>query len=354
MSKSKEQNRIIRNSILDGIAKQIPSITKITSLKFNISRQSANNHLRYLIGKGLITAYGNTKNRKYRLKPIVNEAFSLKICHNQEEHLVWKKCIYPYLNDVPHNIFKICQYGFTGMFNNAIEHSQGENVFINLERSIQLIKISIFDDGIGIFKKLQEKYNLTDPREAMLELAKGKLSTVPGKHNGEGIFFTSKLFDFFAVSSENILFTHTHYDDWQVKHIDSNKNSTSILMKISVASHRILEETFKNFSVTDSSGFNITQVPVALLQHDRNDLFSRSQAKRIMSRADKFKEIILDFQGVENIGQAFADEIFRVFINQHPQLILKWININPKIEELIQKTIKAEKDSKIPFRRLYN
>lgn len=46
-------------------------------------------------------------------------------------------------------------------------------------------------------------------------------------------------------------------------------------------------------------------------------LDSRSQAKRLLARVDKFKKVIFDFDDVEPIGQAFADEVFCVFAKQH-------------------------------------
>ena len=50
---------------------------------------------------------------------------------------------------------------------------------------------------------------------------------------------------------------------------------------------------------------------------------------------EKFREIILDFKDVEEIGQAFADEIFRVFQNEHPNINLHPINTNEQIAKMI-------------------
>jgi hypothetical protein len=54
------------------------------------------------------------------------------------------------------------------------------------------------NDGICIFNKTAEDFNLDDERHAILELSKGKLTSDPSRHNGEGIFFTSRMFDDFA------------------------------------------------------------------------------------------------------------------------------------------------------------
>jgi hypothetical protein len=66
----------------------------------------------------------------------------------------------------------------------------------------------IHDDGEGIFKKLRRELDLADARHAVLELSKGKVTTDPAHHTGEGIFFTSRMFDSFFIHAGNIWFVH--------------------------------------------------------------------------------------------------------------------------------------------------
>jgi hypothetical protein len=49
-------------------------------------------------------------------------------------------------------------------------------------------------------------------------------------------------------------------------------------------------------------------------------------------RVELFKTVIFDFDGVPTIGQAFADEIFRVFANAHPQIMLVTARANSERE----------------------
>jgi len=46
---------------------------------------------------------------------------------------------------------------------------------------------------------------------------------------------------------------------------------------------------------------------------------------------------LLDFSGVEMIGQAFADQIFRVFRNEHPDINLVRINTNDDVEKMVHR-----------------
>jgi len=68
-----------------------------------------------------------------------------------------------------------------------------------------------------------------------------------------------------------------------------------------------------------------------------NNYISRSQARRIVSGLDKFKTVILDFANIDTVGQAFADQIFRVWHNQHPEIAIKVMNSNENINIMIKR-----------------
>lgn len=85
------------------------------------------------------------------------------------------------------------------MFNNAIDHSGGTAITVQINKTAISTEIIISDDGIGIFKKIQSEFDLLDERHAIFELSKGKLTTDPRNHSGEGIFFTSRMFDQFEI-----------------------------------------------------------------------------------------------------------------------------------------------------------
>jgi hypothetical protein len=72
---------------------------------------------------------------------------------------------------------------------------------------------------------------------------------------------------------------------------------------------------------------------------EEETLIARSQAKRLLVRFDSFKEVVFDFKDVKSIGPAFADEIFRVFHQQHPQIRLMWLNANAEVEKMIRRAL---------------
>ena len=90
------------------------------------------------------------------------------------------------------------------MLNNAINHSEGTGVIIKTKWSPESISIAIQDDGVGIFRKIQKSLCVEDIREIALHLSKGKITTDPGNHFGESIFFASRFFDDFHIISSGI------------------------------------------------------------------------------------------------------------------------------------------------------
>jgi len=102
--------------------------------------------------------------------------------------------------------------------------------------------------------------------------------------------------------------------------------------------YRALKEVFDQYaSGSGDYGFSRSHIPVFLARYGDENLVSRSQAKRLLNRLERFKEIVFDFQGVGLIGQAFADEIFRVFQNEHPEANLTWINASADVNQMIRR-----------------
>ncbi len=186
--------------------------------------------------------------------------------------------------------------------------------------------------------------NLGDVRESLLELSKGKFTTDPDNHSGEGIFFTSRVFDEFSIDSRRLEFSYDHeltFDFFDISNFGRNEEiGTHVGMKISRESDRELNDIYKEFgSGPEDYQFSKTIVPVRLAQYDNDKLVSRSQAKRLLVGLDKFENIILDFKAVSSIGQAFADEIFRVYKSSHPNMYFVPVKMEPEVEIMINRTL---------------
>ncbi len=325
----------IRRFILEHVEKHPNDVARLTSEHFKITRQAANKHLRRLIFEKSLTETGETRKRAYKLAALVEWRKLYTIAPDLEEHVLWDQDISPVLQPLPENVIDIWHYGFTEMLNNAKDHSGGASIFVKIAKTAVTTEMMIADNGIGIFKKIQEAFNLPDQRYAILELAKGKLTTDPTRHTGEGIFFSSRMFDRFSVGADKTYYGHKFGadEDWV---LDWGTAGTTVFMELSNRTARTSKKIFDQYASPDGDyGFNKTVVPVNLAQYGNDKLISRSQAKRVVARLDLFKTILFDFTGVPSIGQAFADEIFRVFANEHPTIELLPIHANSEVRRMI-------------------
>lgn len=110
---------------------------------------------------------------------------------------------------------------------------------------------------------------------------------------------------------------------------------TIVFMQLANRSHKQIKEVFDMFSDTDS-GFNKTNIPMKNM-FGNNFPVSRSQAKRLYNRLDKFDEVELDFSDVDEIGQAFAHELFVKFANAHKDINITVTHTNKDVQGMIDR-----------------
>ncbi len=339
MARVRTRGEKIRRFIIARVREHAEDIAKITAAHFGISRQAINKHLQRMVEEKTLISEGQTRNRTYRLYPLVQWDKTYKLDGALAEDVVWRIDVAPALGQLPGNASDIWHYGFTEMLNNAIDHSAGSRINVLLRKDAASTELVIIDDGIGIFKKIQQELGLLDERHAVLELAKGKLTTDPDNHTGEGIFFTSRMFDAFDILSGGVYFSHKfgEAEDWILERARP-RSGTAVWMRLNNHTSRTLNKIFDQYTSDDNFGFNKTVVPVKLAQYGDDRLVSRSQAKRLLARVERFKIVIFDFQDVENIGQAFADEIFRVFARRHPDIEITPIRANSAVKRMINRS----------------
>lgn len=339
MSLKKEIRGQIRDFILFGLEKHPRDIVKIAAGHFNISRQAILKYVVKMSEEGLLEISGSKKGIKYGLK-VYEKEFVCKVTRELDESEIWRDGILPFLPTLKENVSFICNYGFTEMVNNVKDHSSSNIVYIWAAYDAVWVRFGILDEGIGIFSKIQKDFNLSNKKDAILELAKGKLTSDPENHTGEGIFFTSRLYDDFTILSEDLYFHGHENSDWLLE-MESAGNGTAVFMGIKRESSLDPNQIFNKFASPelDDYGFSKTHLPVNLLQHEGEALVSRSQAKRLLARFGQFREVVLDFSGIRRIGQGFADEIFRVFKRNNPQVNLIPINLSENVEQMIKRVL---------------
>ncbi|MCG8468848.1 MAG: DUF4325 domain-containing protein [Gemmatimonadetes bacterium] len=335
MAKTSRQAGEIRHFLLRNIPDHPRDIIRIAAEHFGVTRQTVSYHLRKLVAEKVVRARGRTSGRTFHL---VGQRTSrnYELTGALEEHVVWRELVAPLLEGTPANALGICQYGLTEMLNNARDHSAGTTVQVSASRLPVGIELKVWDDGVGVFRKIEEALGLHSAREAVLELTKGKLTTDPARHSGEGIFFTSRMFDSFTLRSDGLALLHdVESGDWFIEGW-SDVGGTQVTMSIDPETSRTEASVFDEFSSEAGDyAFDVTHVPVALAAIGEENLISRSQARRVLSRCNLFRKVIFDFNGVSRIGQAFADEVFRVFQEANPEINLMHMRANPEVEKMI-------------------
>jgi len=234
---------------------------------------------------------------------------------------------------------KICVYAFSEMLNNAIDHSKAKAATIEFLLADGNAEFWIKDAGVGAFESVRRAFKLQDHLEAVEHLMKGKQTSMPSRHSGQGIFFTSRIADLFSIESAGLKWVvNNRIQDIALEQLKKPVKGTWVYFSIKQKTRRDLGRLFRDYA-DDDFEFDKTEVRVRLSKK-QGEHISRSEARRILFGLDKFKRIIFDFKGVEGIGQAFADEIFRVFQSQHPKVEIKSIDANQAVQFMISRALK--------------
>lgn len=324
------------------ISKSLPEhpkdIVTVTTEEFSVSRTTVHRHLNRLLRDKKIIKTGTTRGASYWLPQAKNKSLRFAIEPGLAEDEIWSTYLKDSFSDLPVNVRDICLYGFTEMFNNALEHSEGKIVRVVVKRDAETMTVNISDNGIGIFRKIKNAFNFEDERESALQLSKGKLTTDPEKHTGEGIFFTSRAVDQFYLYSFGLCYIKdTHEDDWFLESNPEILKGTMVKLIINLHTSRVMEEVFKKYTSFETDKFDKTHILVELSLLGEERFISRSQAKRILWGLEKFKHVILDFKGISTVGQGFVDEVFRVYKSRHPEIKIKYTNANKNVTFMIER-----------------
>jgi anti-sigma regulatory factor (Ser/Thr protein kinase) len=327
----------MRTLILNTIKKQGQVKTADIVGLTGLSRAYAQRFLKNLADEGVIVLMGKANQAHYihpskkgagNAKPLSvrrimtnKDLAEDKVLHEIKE----KSAIF---QGIAGNVSSTLDYAFTEMLNNAIEHSTSEKIDVVVMRTATDIRFMVADRGIGIFNNIMKKKRLGTTIEAIQDLLKGKETTEPAAHSGEGIFFTSKIADLLTIKSfeKKLVFDNARQDIY-VKDVKPVRG-TRVDFVLGLRSKKKLVDLFDKYT-DESFQFSKTEVKVKLYHQDV-DYVSRSQARRILTGLEKFKTIELDFKDVKTIGQAFADEVFRIWQAQHKDVkfVIKDANEN--------------------------
>ena len=295
-----------------------------------VSRQSAHATLAALVSAGSAASVGAGRGAHY--VPADSLSFDW-LTEGLEEHLVWEELRTQHpMSGLSVDAEAVLSYSVTEMVNNVIDHSGSDVLVTRVSRDSDDVVVVVEDAGIGVFERIRLAKNLPDAFGALEQLSKGKLTTDPERHTGEGIFFTSKLVDRFTIRANGIEWTVDNaVADFGVG-VSGPIVGSQVVLRHAVESDTRIEDVFGEYT-TDFT-FDTTQVVVRLFE--RGEVFvSRSEARRIATGLDVFARVIVDFRGVRSVGQGFVDELFRVWASQHPSTRLEPVEMNDAVSFMV-------------------
>lgn len=340
----------IRALILKTIKRKGAIRARETVTATGFSRAYVNRFFRALVEEGKIALIGKANTARYvsvdargfgMAKSAVHEIHRMLRNHNLSEDAVLEavRQTTGIFVGLSRNVSDIMAYAFVEMLNNAIEHSSSQTIEIRMRRSASALDFSVSDKGVGVFRNIMKKRRLHSEMAAIQDLLKGKQTTAPRMHTGEGIFFTSKIADHLVIKS----FTKRLIFDNFVKDVFIEDGplfqGTLVRFKIALSSRTQLRRVFREYA-GQAFEFSKTRVAVRLYKADAVYL-SRSQARRVMSGLDKFTTVFLDFTNVRTVGQAFADEVFRVWQVRHPRIRILPQNMNSNVAFMVKRAGQA-------------
>lgn len=337
MSFLEEKRQQIKYYMLEKIEQCQPSVVKKTAELFGTTPATIYKYLNEMEADGIIK---KIMRDKYEL---VSHTFTSLLLRSDgelySETKIYNKHILPNLTDLPKNVVGIWDYLCGEMINNVIDHSEAEHLELELTINSLYASLRLTDDGVGIFEKIKNHFNLETVDEAVGELFKGKVTTDERHHSGEGIFFSSRLADTFIIFSSGRIFTHNRFDGDSLSstlHASESAHAfgaagTTVYMKLSNNSQKQAKDIFDIYADVDGC---FTKTTIPLQNYFESAPVSRSQAKRLCSRLEHFNEVGFDFQGLSWMGQGFAHQVFVVFQNEHPDIRLLPVNMNEDVRKM--------------------
>lgn len=333
MKYSKEFTQALKDRILVNASVHPNDLVRYSMENLSVSRNTVLKYIGELIAEKKLIRSDAGRYTSYYL-PVESADFSFRMTKKLSEENVAEK-ILSFVGNMPAAVAQIFDYAFMEITNNAIEHSGAKNIKVRVEKSIAKLKIIIQDDGIGIFNKIKIDLGLQNEKQSVIELSKGKFTSSPENHSGEGIFFSSKLCDKFFILSDELIFSPQQID-FQISEDEKLVHGTTVVFEINFDTKKVAKEIFDEYAGFDYDKPKFkTVVQLRFMQQEGLSLTSRSQARRLLTRMEKFTTVVLDFSEVDFIGQAFADEIFRVYANKHSNIKFEVINENAQIHAMI-------------------
>jgi anti-sigma regulatory factor (Ser/Thr protein kinase) len=325
----------VRQAVFDLLGLRDAVSNREVAVATGLSRQSVHAGLAALVASGDLVVEGAGRSTRYRRAAL---AAVRRPTDGLAEDDVWRELLraWPALDEAVPDVLGVLQYAVTEMVNNAIDHAESPQVEVRVLRWDESIVVEVVDDGVGALARVRAGLGLDDHFAAVQHLSKGKVTTDPERHRGEGLFFTSKAVDYFVLESDGLRWTVDSRRHDQAVGAGSRTVGTRIRLEVDAAGGRQIAEVFAAYTDPDTLAFSRTRTTLRLFEHGVR-FVSRSEAKRLVRGLERFEEVEIDLLGIEEVGQGFVDEVFRVWAHAHPGVRITWSRATEPVAFMIRR-----------------
>jgi hypothetical protein len=264
---------------------------------------------------------------------------------------------------VEDGILQACEWGLNEIMDNVIQHSNENTGFVMAQvlKESQILKVSIFDYGQGIFESL--RYSKYKPRHASdaISLAVQEGVTRDKKiGQGNGMW---GLYNIINLNDGNLLITSGKGGLNFVNRIKTTESYNDIIMLSPKQ-----QSTSINFDIKLNNSISMKEAlggyePIDIFIENLEDEFdriiykiidqssgtgTRQSGERIRNEIMNIyksakKPVILDFQGVGIIASSFADELIGKLVQElglfQFQAAFPMKNMNSIIQSIVQRSL---------------
>lgn len=264
---------------------------------------------------------------------------------------------------VEDGILQACEWGLNEIMDNVIQHSNENTGFVMAQvlKDSQILKVSIFDYGQGIFESLRNsKYKPRHASDAISLSVQEGVTRDKKIGQGNGMW---GLYNIINLNDGNLLITSGKGGLNFVNRIKSTESYNDIIMLSPKQ-----QSTSINFDIKLNNSISMKEAlggyePIDIFIENLEDEFdrivykivdqssgtgTRQSGERIRNEILNIyksakKPVILDFQGVGIIASSFADELIGKLVQElglfQFQAAFPMKNMNSTIQSIVQRSL---------------
>ncbi len=376
---ARARTRSIRAFILENLEAHPRDIVRLARQRYGISRQAVNRHLHALEAEGLVEGRGSTRARRWRLRGRRVAAATLRPgTPVARPDRIWRVAFEPALAGATERLRENARRILEAVVDAAAARAGATRLRIDALATPTGLDVGVWDDGPGLFARLARTPGGLEL--ARFDLVRGARFGAPaagrpraggGHAPGEppagrgasarpdpapavapddgSLLVAMRLADAFVAAADGIALGWDGREErWAALGDDAVEipaRGTRMAFHVDAEPRRTPADVLDALRAGDGAPMSRAHVPVALLPGAGEAPRSPGDARRLVEGLERCVEILLDFRGVDAIGEAFARELFGTWRAQHPGVSLVTMGASPDVRAVIRAALQRDPSS---------